>query len=152
MARLENTCWEPSALRSLNIESWSKRGQKGVTKRSPRGHQIVQVGNIVYYFLDDNAHSKSGEHVRRPICSQYGFRLLLFSPALPPLPFHRYNTSTASIRGQCKMCIGVFILIVNCNAIIKLYNVHPLCTDTMLYRCIAALILIAILRAIVMQW
>ena len=95
----------------LNIESWSKRGHR-------RGHQIVQVGNIMYYFLDDNAHGESGEHVRRTICSQYGFRLLLYSPALPPLPLHRYNTSTASIRGQCTMCNGVFILIVNLHAIV----------------------------------
>ena len=133
---------------SLNIESLYKSCQKGVTE----GHQIVQVGNIMYYFLDDNAHGESGEHVRRPICSQYGFRLLLYSPALPPLPFHRYNTSTASIRGQCAMCIGVFILIINCNAMIKLYNAHPLCTDivqkVLLHRCIAELMLIAILRAI----
>ena len=106
----------------------------------------------MYYFLNDNAHGESGEHVRRLICSQYGFRLLLYSPALPPLPFRRYNTSTASIRGQYAMCIGVFILIVNYNAMIKLYNVHPLCTDIMqkvlLHRCIAELMLIAILRAI----
>ena len=118
----------------------------------PRAHKIVQVGNIMYYFLDDNAHGESGEHVRRPICSQYGFRLLLYSPALPPLPLHRYNTSTASIRGRCAMCIEVFILIINCNAMIKLYNAHPLCTDivqkVLLHRCIAELMLIAILRAI----
>ena len=112
VARLEITCWEPSAAWILNLCT------KVVKKGSPRGHLIVQVGNIMYYFLDDNAHGESGEHVRRPICSQYGFRLLLYSPALPPLPLHRYNTSTASIKGQCTMCIGVFILIVNFPAVV----------------------------------